>query len=96
MFVLNGIVYGGKPSESISIKAIKPLPDKILLVTFSTGETRVFDATILKGEVFEKLNDPEIFNNVCIDHGVATWDDGAIDCAPEFMYANSYEYTQVI
>lgn len=96
MFIKDGIVYGGTSNKSISVKAVKPLPDKIMLVTFSTGETRLFDASILEGEVFEKLNDLNIFNNVRVDYGVAVWDDGKIDCAPEYMYENSYEYPQVI
>ena len=37
------------------------------------GEQRVFDATILDGEVFKPLRDKEIFNNVQIDCGVVTW-----------------------
>ena len=68
----------------------------IMLVSFSTGEKRLFDATILQGEVFEPLKKEDVFKNPVIDHGVVTWDDGNIDCAPEFMYDNSYEYSMVI
>ena len=95
MFVMDGIIYGGRPKETIKISKVKVLPDKIMLLTFSTGETRLFDATILTGEVFEPLNDKKVFENVTIDHGVITWADGSIDCAPEFMYDHSYEYTAV-
>lgn len=95
MFVLNGIVYGGEPDEPLKINNIKILSDRIMLLTFSTGETRLFDSTILKGGIFEKLSDEAVFNSAKIDYGVVTWADGEIDCAPEFMYENSYEYSAV-
>lgn len=55
----------------------------------------MFDATILQGKVFEKLNDEAIFNNAKLEYGVITWDNGEIDCAPEFMFKNSYEYSSL-
>lgn len=93
MFVMNGIVYGGEPDQPLKVKNFKILPDKMMLITFSTGETRLFDATVLKGKVFEKLNDDTIFSNAKLEYGVITWDNGEIDCAPEFMFENSYEYS---
>lgn len=96
MYIMNGIVYGGEPVTSIEISSVKALDDMIMLVCFSTGETRLFDATILQGEVFEPLKQEEVFKNPVIDHGVVTWDNGSIDCAPEFMYNNSYEYSMAI
>lgn len=96
MFIMNGIVCGGEPVASIEISSVKALDDMIMLISFSTGETRLFDATILQGEVFESLKKKEIFENPIINHGVVTWDGGNIDCAPEFMYDNSYEYSMVI
>lgn len=93
MFIMNGIVYGGKPEEILSILKVKPLPDYMMLITFSTGETRLFDGTILKGEVFEPLKNENIFKNAKVEHGVVTWADGEIDCSPEFMFKNSYEYS---
>lgn len=92
MYINNGIVYGGEPSKQIKIVSVKPLNDMIMLIIFSSGETRLFDATILNGEVFEPLKDDSIFKHPTIDHGVVTWFDGQIDCAPEFMYENSYVY----
>lgn len=96
MYVMNGIVYGGEPAESIKISSVKALDNMIMLVSFSTGETRLFDATILQGEVFDPLKQEEVFKNPIVDHGVVTWNDGNIDCAPEFMYNNSYKYSMVI
>lgn len=94
MFIINGIVYGREPKEEIKITDFKILPDKIMLLTFSNGKNRLFDATILKGTVFEILNDETVFNSAKIDHGVVTWENGEIDCSPEFMYKNSYEYSK--
>lgn len=96
MYVMNGIVYGGEPVTNIEITSVKVLDNMIMLLSFSTGETRLFDATVLQGEVFEPLKREDVFKNPIIDHGVVTWDDGNIDCAPEFMYDNSYEYSMVI
>ena len=92
MFFLNGFVYGGTPEESIRVDSVKALHDKILLIVFNNGEERLFDATILRGPVFEPLSDETVFAKCSVDHGVVTWKDGEIDCAPEFMYENSYEY----
>lgn len=95
MFILNGIVYGGEPKEPVKIADFKILPDKIMILTFSNGEKRLFDATTLQGKAFDALQDEKIFNNAVIEHGVMTWQNGNIDCAPEFMYKNSYDYKAV-
>ena len=92
MFVYNGVVYGGEPKKCLSVISVKVLPDHVMLITFSNGEERLFDASILKGEVFEALQDEDNFKSAYVDHGVITWMDGEIDCAPEYMYQNSYEY----
>lgn len=47
MFTLNGIVYASEKPENIQILSAKPLDDMMMLLTFSTGEQRLFDATIL-------------------------------------------------
>lgn len=96
MYVSNGIVYGGEPKENIKVSGVKVLDDMIMLVSFSTGETRLFDATVLQGKVFAPLKKQEVFKNPVIDHGVITWADGSIDCVPKFLYDNSYEYSMAI
>ena len=62
------------------------------MVTFSTGETKLFDTTILKGEVFEPLKNTEILCNPKLVHGVIIWNNEEIDVAPEFVYENSFPY----
>ncbi len=92
MFVFNGIVYASEKTENIHIVNAKPLDDMMMILTFSTGEKRLFDATILKGPAFEPLSDPKIFKNCSVVDGVVTWNNEEIDCAPEYMYENSYAY----
>ncbi len=51
MYISNGFVYGGQPTEQIKIEAIKNAGNSILLVSFNNGETRLFDATLLEGDM---------------------------------------------
>ena len=63
-----------------------------MLVTFSTGEKRLFDTTLLRGSAFAPLADEKIFANPVLFHGVITWNNGEIDVAPETVYRDSYAY----
>lgn len=96
MFTLNGIVYASEKPENIQILSAKPLDDMMMLLTFSTGEQRLFDATILNGPAFAPLSDEKIFKNCKIVDGVVTWMDEDIDCAPEYMYEHSYAYPSLM
>ena len=49
MFVMNGIVYASGISDNVQIVDVKPLEDMMMILTFSTGEQRLFDATVLSG-----------------------------------------------
>lgn len=95
MYIKNGIVYGGEPDQPIKVEQVKALPDRMLLIQFNNGELRLFDATILEGPAYEPLHDEQVFSSPVIDHGVITWKNGEIDCAPEYMYHHSYEYSMV-
>jgi hypothetical protein len=92
MFIVNDICYAGKMENGIRITEVKPVRGGILLVTFSTGEKRLFDTTLLKGEAFEPLKREEIVNHPVLFHGVITWNNGEIDIAPETVYRDSYAY----
>ena len=92
MFEENGILYADSSKELLKIQDAKVIGSKVLLLTFSSGEKRAFDATVLKGNVFAPLNDPAIFNNFKIVHGVITWMNEDIDCAPKYMYEHSHTY----
>lgn len=78
--------------DNIHIISAKPLDDMMMILTFSTGEQRLFDATILTGPAFQPLTDEAIFKNCKIVDGVVTWMDEEIDCAPEYMYEHSFSY----
>lgn len=92
MFEINGIVYANEFKKSIKIIDAKVTDHLMMLLTFSTGEKRVFDASILSGSAFEPLKDDSVFKDFRIIHGVITWMDENIDCAPEYMYEHSYVY----
>jgi hypothetical protein len=91
--MIDNICYAGELIEGIKVKEVQVLQDKILLVTFSTGEKRLFDVTELKGSAFNILNDEKIFNKPKLNRGVITWNDGQVDIAPEMVYSKSYPYT---
>ena len=44
------------------------------------------------GSAFSSLKNADIFQTPKVEHGVVTWNDGQIDCAPEYMYEHSYAY----
>ena len=89
MYMINDICYAGELQDGIRVIEVKPLSGGMMLVTFSTGEKRLFDTTRLTGPVFEKLSDEKVFNNPVLFHGVITWNDGEIDIAPETVYRDS-------
>ena len=93
MYIINGIAYAGELEENIEVEDIKILDDYMMIILFSTGEYRLFDATILfQYPAFEALKDEAVFRNARIEYGVVTWNDGDIDVAPEKMYQDSYAY----
>ena len=96
MFEMNGIVYASNFADTLKITEAKVTDRLMMLLTFSNGEKRVFDATVLTGPVFEPLTNDTIFNDFKIVHGALTWMDEEIDCAPEYMYQNSYAYETML
>jgi len=94
MYIRDGIVYGGEPKQPLKVEQVKALSDMMLLLLFNNGEQRLFDATVLDGPAFEPLYDEKVFSCPVLDHGVVTWLNGDIDCAPEYMYKHSYEYSK--
>ena len=95
MFEIDGIMYANNFVENLKITEAKVTDHLMMLLTFSTGEKRVFDATILTGSVFIPLRNDDIFNDFKIIHGVITWLEEEIDCAPEYMYQHSYAYEEI-
>ncbi len=93
MYIVNGIAHAGTQMQDILVQSIKPLDDRMMIVTFRSGEKRLYDATqLLAFPAFQPLADDEVFKNAKVVYGVVTWADGEIDIAPESMYENSYAY----
>ena len=92
MYIKDGICYAGELVPGITITDAKPLDGGMMLVTFSTGEKRLFDTTRLNAPVFEPLKDYEVFSKPVISHGTITWNNEEIDIAPEYVYQESYKY----
>lgn len=91
MYVMNGIACAGTSVKDMRVSAVKPLDDLMMLVTFASGERRLYDATqLLAYPAFQPLKDPAVFKAASVDHGVVTWMAGDIDIAPETMYAASF------
>ena len=95
MYIRDGICYAGELQDNIRVTEVKPLRGGMMLVTFSTGEKRLFDTTELQGSAFEPLKDEEVFNHPVVFHGVITWNNGEIDIAPETVYKDSYAYESI-
>lgn len=93
MFISNGIAYAGTRAEEMQVRSVKPLADMMMIVTFMSGEKRLFDASqLLAFPAFQPLTDEAVFREAQVEYGVVTWADGEIDIAPETMYENSYAY----
>lgn len=93
MFIKNGIVYGEQPEDPKEVESVKPLENRMMIITFPTGEQRLYDTSGLRGPAFEPLNDPGVFKTATVVQGAVTWMDGKIRCSSEFMYRDSYEYS---
>ena len=94
MYVVDDICYVGHPSGDPRVVEAKPLTGGMLLLLFSSGEKRLFDTTQLTESVFAPLKDPRVFNSPTVEHGFVSWDDGAIDIAPEYLYEHGVAYDE--
>ena len=92
MYIVDGICYAGELEPGITITDAEPLNGGMMLVTFSTGEKRLFDTTRLNAPVFEPLKDHQVFSKPVIFHGTITWNNEDIDITPEYVYQESYKY----
>ena len=88
----NGIVYSDNPEKILTVLEVRHMYSGIYLIKFSDGVVKLFDTTILKGEVFEPLKKPEVYENPQLEFGIVTWNNGEIDCSPDFMYENGFVY----
>ena len=96
MYIKDGICCAGELVPEIEVSSIKILEDGMMLVLFSTGETRLFDVTSLlnKGSAFLPLAEESNRQTAKVTHGFVSWMDGEIDIAPATLYEESYKYTE--
>jgi len=68
---------------------VKPMENYSLLVTFESGEKRIYDVKpLIKGDWFGELRQPTVFNSVAIINKLIQWPDGQ-DIGPDDLYYNS-------
>lgn len=96
MYIVDGIAYAPSQMKEARVRSVKPLDDMMLLLTFVSGEKRLYDATqLLKYPAFQPLKDEAVFKSAAVEHGAVIWSDGEIDIAPETLYQNSYAYDEM-
>ena len=87
MYIQNDIVYAGNSKPAVKVIAVRPMENYLLRLSFSTGETKIFDCKpLLQTGVFRALAEPSVFNTVYLEHGAPAWCSGSIDIAPEWLY----------
>ncbi|MCL2859700.1 MAG: DUF2442 domain-containing protein [Oscillospiraceae bacterium] len=97
MYIKDDIVYANTLEKDIKLIDFKIIAELYLLLTFSTGEKRVLDfKPFLEYPIYAILSDLKKFEQAHIDNGLLTWDGGNIDISPETLYANSYEYNDIL
>ncbi len=68
------------------VKSVRPTKDYTLLLTFASGEQRVYDARPLLDDVlYEKLRNPGFFTRAHVEGDTVVWNED-IDIAPEHLY----------
>lgn len=95
MRIVNGIAHVDEKSTDLRVTDIEILENLCLLIEFSNGEKRIFDAKqLLQYPVFEKLKNDEIFNTAAVKNGVLVWDDETLDIGVDFLYEKSEIYEE--
>lgn len=71
------------------VKAVTAREDYTLLITFASGEKRIYNARpLLEQPVYSSLKNLEIFMSAKADGDTVIWNDD-IDIAPEYLYEHS-------
>ena len=98
MYVINDIAYAENfNNNDLKVIEFKIITELCMLITFSNGEKRIFDAQFLtEYPAYKKLENFDIFKNAYIENGIIVWDNGSIDIVADTIYKNSYEYEQEI
>ncbi len=76
-------------ADTVRVTGVRALEDYHLELTFTTGETRLFDARpYLDKGIFVELRDPSCFRSVRLAFGSIAWPHEQ-DFGPESLYAES-------
>ena len=76
-------------SALIRAVSVEPQDDSKLLVSFSNGEQRIFDAApLLDMPIYAPLREPSFFRRAHIECGTVVWSD-ELDVSPESLYEDS-------
>ena len=71
------------------VTQVEPISDHRLILTFDTGERRVFDVTpLLTLGRFRELASPQFFRRVRVAFDTVEWENG-LDLDPEYLYERS-------
>lgn len=94
MYIINDVAYADEyNNNNLKIVKIKIISELCMLVTFSNGEKRIFDAEyLIKIPVYSKLKEYNVFKKAYIENGIIVWDKGNIDIGVEEVYKKSYVY----
>jgi hypothetical protein len=84
---MDNIIYGEPLGPRVS--TVLPIEDFRLLLTFNTGERRIFDAKpLFSVDVFKPLQSKLFFESVRAAYGSILWPND-IDYCPDTLYAES-------
>lgn len=73
----------------IRVKEVEVLEDYKLLLTFNTGEIKIFNMKDkLEQKAFSPLKDLELFKKAKVEFGTVVWND-EIDYCPDCLYEES-------
>ena len=93
MYIQNDVVYAGDFKPVLKVVSVLPMENYLLRLSFSTGETKIFDCKpLLQKGVFCALSEISVFNSVYLEHGAPAWRNGSIDIAPEWLYEDGITY----
>ena len=80
------------PNPIWNVKAVEPLPEYKMLITFDNGEKRLYDAKrLLDKPICASLKEPSFFAKARVEYGTVVWSN-EIDIAPEYLYEDSIPY----
>lgn len=78
------------------VRAVKPGPNYTLILSFTNGETRVFDVKpYLDKGIFRELKDIHVFNSVKPIFGSIHWPNGQ-DFCPDMLYLDSVPVVETV